>query len=265
MSGHIDVMLGVALSILVVMIATWVLSLVLRNASIVDIAWGLGFVVVAWVSRFIGDGHADRSALLTAMVTIWGLRLALYLLWRNHGEGEDFRYQSIRRRQGDSFPIRSLVTVFGFQGILILIVSLPVQLAATPADPGVGVLAIIGAILWGIGLFFETVGDAQLARFKANADSAGKIMDQGLWRYTRHPNYFGDFCVWWGLFLVAAESTDAWFGIIGPIVMTYMLIKVSGVAMLERGLMKRREGYAEYATRTPVFFPRPPSSVRTDA
>ncbi|MEM7139467.1 MAG: DUF1295 domain-containing protein [Actinomycetota bacterium] len=258
MSGHVDVMVGVALAIVVVMVITWVASLLLRNASIVDVVWGIGFVVVAWVSRAIGDGDPGRTDLLTAMVTIWGLRLGLYLLWRNWGEEEDFRYRSMRRRQGPSFPIRSLATVFGFQGLVMFIVALPVQLAATPATPDIGALAIIGVIVWGVGLFFETVGDAQLARFKADPDNAGTIMDRGLWRYTRHPNYFGDTCVWWGIFLVAAESGDGWFGIVGPLLMTFMLLRVSGVAMLERGLMKRRDGYADYVARTATFFPRPP-------
>lgn len=258
MSGHLDVVIGSALGIVVIMVATWIVSLVLRNASIVDIVWGAGFVVVAWIARTIGDGNTDRVDLLTAMVTIWGARLAVYLWWRNHGQGEDFRYQSMRRRQGDRFPIRSLVTVFGLQGVIMFIVSLPVQLAATPATPGIGWLAVAGVALWGVGLFFETVGDAQLARFKADTDNAGTVMDRGLWRYTRHPNYFGDFCVWWGIFLVAAEASDARFGIVGPLVMSVMLLKVSGVAMLERGLMKRREGYAEYVARTATFFPRPP-------
>lgn len=257
-SGHVDVMVGAALGILILMVATWIVSLVVGNASIVDIVWGAGFVVVAWIARAIGDGNTDRVDLLTAMVTIWGLRLAAYLWWRNHGKGEDFRYQSMRRRQGDSFPIKSLVTVFGLQGLIMFIVSLPVQLAATPADPDVGWIAVIGVALWGVGLFFETVGDAQLARFKADPDNAGTVMDFGLWRYTRHPNYFGDFCVWWGIFLVAAETGDARFGVIGPAVMSFMLLRVSGVTMLERALVKRREGYADYVARTSTFFPRPP-------
>ena len=261
MSGHFDVMIGAALGILVVMVATWLVSLLLRNASIVDIVWGGGFVLVAWIARTIGDGDTGRLNLLTAMVTIWGSRLALYLWWRNHGQEEDFRYQSMRRRQGDRFPIMSAVTVFGLQGVLMFVVSLPVQLAATPARPGIGWVAVIGVVLWGVGLFFETVGDVQLARFKADPDNAGTVMDRGLWRYTRHPNYFGDFCVWWGVFLVAAETVDARFGVIGPALMTFMLLRVSGVAMLERGLMKRREGYADYVARTPTFFPRPPRNA----
>jgi steroid 5-alpha reductase family enzyme len=264
MSGHLDVIVGVAIGIVVVMVATWVVSLPLRNASIVDIVWGAGFVMVAWVARTIGDGNADRIDLLTAMVTIWGGRLALYLWWRNHGKGEDFRYQSMRRRHGDRFPVRSLVTVFGLQGVVMFVVSLPVQLAATPASPGIGWLAVAGVVLWGVGLFFETVGDAQLARFKADPTNAGTVMDRGLWRYTRHPNYFGDFCVWWGVFLVAAEASDARFGVVGPVLMSFMLLRVSGVAMLERGLVKRREGYADYMARTATFFPRPPKRLTTD-
>jgi len=264
MSGHFDVIIGAALGIVVIMVATWVLSLFLGNASIVDIVWGAGFVVVAWISRIIGDGNSDRLDLLTAMVTIWGLRLALYLFWRNRGEEEDYRYQSMRRRQGASFPVRSLITVFGFQGLVMFIVSLPVQLAATPATPDIGWVGVVGVVIWGTGLFFETVGDAQLTRFKADPANAGTVMDRGLWRYTRHPNYFGDFCVWWGIFLVAAETTDARFGVVGPLLMSFMLLRVSGVAMLERGLMKRRDGYADYVARTATFFPRPPRSPAAD-
>jgi steroid 5-alpha reductase family enzyme len=260
-SGHFDVIVGVALAIVVVMVATWIVSLVLRNASIVDIVWGAGFVVVAWVAATIGDGNPSRSNLITAMVTIWGLRLTGYLWWRNHGHGEDFRYKSMRKRRGDAFPMTSLVTVFGLQGAVMFVVSMPVQLAATPAEPDIGWLAVVGVALWGIGLFFETVGDAQLSRFKANPDSAGTVMDRGLWRYTRHPNYFGDFCVWWGIFLVAAEVTDARFAVFGPLVMTFMLMRVSGVPMLERSLKKRREGYADYIARTSAFFPRPPKAA----
>ena len=155
MSGHGDVLAAVALVILLVMVLTWLVSLPLRNASIVDVVWGAGFVVTAWTVWIVGDGNAGRIDLLTAMVTIWGLRLAGYLLWRNWGEGEDFRYQSMRRRAGDSFPIRSLATVFLLQGALMWVVSLPVQLAATPADPDLGALAVVGVALWGVGFFLR--------------------------------------------------------------------------------------------------------------
>lgn len=262
MSGQVDVIAGAALAIVVVMVATWVVSLVRRDASIVDIVWGAGFVVVAWITRGIGDGLTARRDLLTALVTIWGLRLTVHLWWRSRGQEEDFRYAAMRRRQGPAFPIRSLVTVFGLQGLVMFIVSLPVQLAMVPSQPDLGWLAVAGVALWGVGFFFESVGDAQLSRFRADPTNEGRVMDRGLWRYTRHPNYFGDFCVWWGIFLVAAEVPDARFGVIGPIVMSFMLMRVSGVPMLERSLSRRRDGYAAYVDRTSTFFPRPPRTTQ---
>jgi steroid 5-alpha reductase family enzyme len=252
------VMLASALAILIVMLTTWVVSVVIRNASIVDIVWGLGFVVVAWVARIVGDGNDARQWLLTLLTTLWGLRLAGYLAWRNTGHGEDYRYRNMRKRWGSRFPLISLVTVFGLQGTLMWIVSLGVQLGQADDSPDLGVIALVGVIVYVIGLVFETVGDAQLTRFKADPNSAGKVMDKGLWRYTRHPNYFGDACVWWGLSLIAAETGGGAWGLIGAAVMTYFLRRVSGVTLLERSLKKRREGYLEYIERTSAFFPRPP-------
>ena len=252
------VMLASALAILIVMLTTWVVSVVIRNASIVDIVWGLGFVVVAWVARIVGDGNDARQWLLTLLTTLWGLRLAGYLAWRNTGHGEDYRYRNMRKRWGSRFPLISLVTVFGLQGTLMWIVSLGVQLGQADDSPDLGVIALVGVIVYVIGLVFETVGDAQLTRFKADPNSAGKVMDKGLWRYTRHPNYFGDACVWWGLSLIAAETGGGAWGLIGAAVMTYFLRRVSGVTLLERSLKKRREGYTEYIERTSAFFPRPP-------
>jgi len=253
-----DVMIWSALGIAVLMVGTWLLSVLLKNASIVDIVWGFGFVVTAWISRGIGDGDSARQWLLTILTSVWGLRLAGYLLWRNAGHGEDYRYKAMRKHWGPRFPIISLVTVFALQGVLMWIVSLPVQLGQDDATPDIGVVAYIGVAVFAFGLFFEVVGDAQLARFKANPNSAGKVMDQGLWRYTRHPNYFGDACVWWGLALIAAETGSAAWGFIGAVVMTYLLRRVSGVTLLERSLKKRREGYEDYIARTSPFIPRPP-------
>jgi len=245
-------------SISAVMLLTWVVSVARRDASIVDLVWGAGFVVVAWAVLVSVDGNQARQWLLVAMTTIWGLRLAVYLTWRNHGKGEDFRYQAMRRRIGPRFWWVSLFTVFGLQGVLMWVVSLPVQLGQVPDDPGLGVLAGLGAAVWVLGMFFETVGDAQLARFKADPANAGVVMDRGLWRYTRHPNYFGDACVWWGIALVAAESGLGAIGIVGAVVMTILLRRVSGVTLLERSLTKRREGYDAYIARTSPFVPRPP-------
>ena len=257
--GH--ALLVSAIAILALMFSTWVLSVILKNASIVDIVWGVGFVMVAWVVRFSVDGNNARQWLLVAMVSVWGLRLGGYLFWRNHGKGEDFRYRAMRRHYGARFPIISLATVFGLQGVLMFVVSLPVQLGQADATPDVGVIAYIGVALWLVGLFFEVVGDAQLAKFKTDPASAGTVMNTGLWRYTRHPNYFGDACIWWGIGIVAAETGSGAWGLIGSLTMTVLLRRVSGVTLLEKSLVKRREGYTEYVARTSPFVPRPPKKA----
>lgn len=255
----VHVLVSCALAIAVLMLVTWLISLLAHDASLVDIVWGLGFVVVAATAAATGEGPAVRRWLLAGLVAVWGLRLSGYLAKRNLGHGEDYRYVAMRKKWGERFPLVSLFQVFGLQGVLMWVVSLPVQLAdATERPAGLGLLAFVGVALWAVGLFFEGVGDFQLARFKAQPDSKGKVMDEGLWRYTRHPNYFGDFCVWWGLFLVAAETGPGSFGVIGPIVMSVLLIRVSGVAMLEKTIGKRRQGYDDYVRRTSAFFPRPP-------
>ena len=253
-----EVMITAAITIAILMVATWIVSVIIRNASIVDIVWGFGFVAVAWVLWARIDGDNGRQTLIALMVGLWGLRLAGYLAKRNLGHGEDFRYVLMRRKYGAKFPIISLVTVFALQGFIMWTVSLPVQFASADDTPGVGPIAVMGIIVWVIGLGFETVGDWQLARFKADPANKGKVMDQGLWRLTRHPNYFGDAVMWWGVGIVAAETGSGVIGFIGPAVMTWFLMRVSGVPMLEKGLHKRRDGYAEYVARTSAFFPRPP-------
>lgn len=239
----------------------WLLSLRLRDASIVDIFWGLGFAQIAVVAAALGDGYPWRKLLLALPTAIWGVRLGLYLLWRNAGHGEDYRYQAMRRAHGARFPLVSLATVFGLQGVLMWIVSLPVQVGQVAVAPErLTLLDGLGLGLWAIGIACETVGDWQLAAFKADPANAGKVMDRGLWRYTRHPNYFGDACVWWGLWLIAAAG-GAWWTVVSPLLMTVLLLKVSGVAMLERTIVKRRPEYADYIARTSAFvpwFPRRP-------
>jgi len=254
-------MASAALTIAVLMLGTWVVSLIVKNASIVDVVWGLGFVAVAWMVAARVDGNADRQFLIVAMTTLWGVRLAVYLFLRNRGNGEDYRYRAMRKRWGSRFPIISLGTVFLLQGVLMWIVSLPVQLGQVKQSPDVGFLAWIGVLLWAVGLFFETVGDAQLTAFKQDPANEGLVMDRGLWRYTRHPNYFGDACVWWGIALVAAETTVGRWGLIGALVMTILLRRVSGVTLIEKSLVKRRAGYEEYVARTSPFVPRPPKKV----
>ena len=245
--------------VLALVTVLWGVSLAVRDSSIVDIFWGSGFVVIAWLGFAAGDDGGARSWLLALMVTAWGLRLSAYLARRNLGKGEDHRYREMRRRHGDSWPLRSLFVVFWLQGALMWVVSLPVQAAmADPATAGLGPLDWIGVAVWAVGLGFEAAGDWQLARFKADPANRGRVMDRGLWRYTRHPNYFGDFCVWWGIWLVALAAGTAWWTVVGPLLMSFLLIRVSGVAMLERSIGKRREGYEDYAGRTSAFFPRPP-------
>jgi len=255
-------MLVAAIAIVTLMLVTWIVSVIIKNASIVDIVWGLGFVVVAWTVRITVDqGDNSRQWLLVALTSVWGLRLAIYLFIRNHGKGEDYRYRAMRKKLGPRFPLISLYSVYGLQGALMFVVSLPVQLGQADRTPKIGVIAVVGIALWAVGLFFEAVGDAQLARFKRNPANTGKVMNVGLWRYTRHPNYFGDACVWWGIGLVAAETGSGAWGLIGSLLMTVFLRRVSGVTLLERSLVKRREGYTEYVATTSPFVPRPPKKL----
>ncbi len=260
----VDVFITAASTIAVLMLATWLVSGVVRNASIVDLVWGLGFVLVAWAvflrhSLETEIGNPGRVLVPVMLTTVWGLRLSGYLGWRNIGKGEDYRYRAMREKHERRFFWVSLGTVFGLQGVLMWIVSLPVQAAvARPSASDVfGWLLILGVGFWVVGFAFETVGDIQLARFKANPANRGKVMDRGLWRYTRHPNYFGDFCIWWGMYLIAFEAGH-WWTIVGPAVMTALLMKYSGAGLLEKTIVNRRPGYEEYVKKTNTFFPGPP-------
>jgi steroid 5-alpha reductase family enzyme len=242
----------------VLMVGLWLISIGLRDVSIIDPAWGPAFVLVAIVAAIAGDGDPGRRWLLLGLTAVWGLRLGGHLLIRKLREpAEDHRYASMREREGAAFVPWSLVWIFGLQGLLVLIVSLPQQVAAGRGG-GLNWLVIPGGLLWAVGFVFETVGDEQLRRFKARPGSSGEVMDKGLWRYTRHPNYFGDFCVWWGLWLVALTAAGTWWTAIGPLVMTVLLMRVSGAARLELDIGDRRPKYADYIRRTSAFFPRPP-------
>ena len=244
---------------LALMVATWLASLVRRDASLVDRVWGLAFVVLALTYALVGDGAGPRTWLMVALVSIWGLRLSVYLTWRNWGEGEDKRYQAMRRRASGSFALKSLVTVFGLQAVLAWLISLPLLAAATATEPaGLTWLDGLAVALWLVGFVFEAGGDWQLSRFLADPANRGKVMDRGLWRTTRHPNYFGDTVLWWGYFLLAL-ATGAWWAALGPALMTLFIVKVSGVALTERQMTRSsREGHDEYVRRTNAFFPGPP-------
>ena len=236
------------------MLLLWVISLSRKDTSIVDLFWGLGFTIVSWVSLLLVDRWTPRPLLITALVSVWGIRLSCYLAWRNWGKPEDYRYAAMRGRHGDKFPLVSLFTVFGLQGLIMWAVSLPVQVGITqPLSPLIPVW--YGVVCYSVGLVFESLGDYQLARFKTKAANQGMVMNRGLWRYTRHPNYFGDFLVWWGLYLLAAQSGSWWWTIIGPVLMSILLVRVSGVQLLERSLRSRLDGYEQYVSSTNAFFP----------
>jgi len=246
------------IAILSLMTFVWLLSLALRDASIIDACWGSGFAGVAWLVAWFNAPVGPRGVLLLILVTVWGVRLSAFLLWRNWGPEEDHRYRAMRAHHGANFWWVSLFTVFWLQAAILWFVSLPIQVAfACHANTPLGVLDAIGAVLWAIGFFFESVGDWQLARFKSQPSNAGQVLDGGLWRFTRHPNYFGDFCVWWGIYLVATAG-GAWWTVLSPLLMSYLLLKVSGVKLLEQTIADRRPAYAAYQSRTNAFFPAPP-------
>jgi steroid 5-alpha reductase family enzyme len=241
---------------------TWLVSLRMGNVAIVDSLWSLMFLLAAW-SYALGAHELPRAPartlLVLGLVTIWALRLSAYITWRNWGLGEDRRYQAIRARNEPHFAIKSLYLVFLLQAALASIISLPLLGALRPegASAVLGALDLAGTALWLLGFVFEAGGDWQLARFKARPDSRGKVMDQGFWRLTRHPNYFGEFCIWWGFYLLAL-SAGAWWSLPAPLLMSVLLMRVSGVTLLEQDIGERRPRYAEYIRRTNAFFPGPP-------
>lgn len=244
--------------ILIVILVTvlWVLSVIIKDASIVDLFWGMGFVILnAYYFLMSGDFYM-RKMLLLLLVTAWGLRLFIYLFWRNVGKGEDFRYQEFRRSYGpDRYWWISYFQTFLLQGILIMIVSLPLLgINAVTKSDELTWLDYIGVIIWIVGFVFETGGDIQLARFKSNPENKGKVLDKGMWKYTRHPNYFGDFAIWWSFGIIGIAAGSYWT-IIGSVIMTILLIKVSGVSLLEKTLKTDKPEYNEYVRKTSSFIP----------
>jgi steroid 5-alpha reductase family enzyme len=235
---------------------TWAISVPRRNVTIVDTLWPLLFVIAAVVYAAASPSVGARATLVLALVALWGGRLAVHLAWRNRGHEEDRRYRDIRRRNEPNFTLKSLYLVFGFQALLAWVISLPLAGAVAGTAP-LGLFDALGVALWCVGMVFEAGGDWQLARFKADPANAGRVMDGGLWRYTRHPNYFGDFCVWWGFFLIALGA-GAWWSVAGPLLMSLLLLRVSGVTLLEKDIGERRPAYADYVRRTNAFFPGTP-------
>lgn len=239
-------------------LATWAVSLPLRNASIADIVWGPAVAGVCVAACVVGDG-GDRSTAIALLAAAWGVRLAVHIALRSAGHGEDKRYVAMRERHGDGFARRSLWSVFGTQAGIAWIVTLPAQSAAADGSPaGLGALGVAGIVIATAGLAFEAIADWQLTRFTRDPGSAGQVMDQGLWRFSRHPNYFGEAVFWWAIWLIALGAGSPWWTFVGPLVITVLLLRVSGVALMEKTIGSRRAGYDEYVRRTSAFVPRPP-------
>jgi steroid 5-alpha reductase family enzyme len=259
----IDPWLVAALITLAFITIVWVLSLLLRDSSIVDVCWGLGFVVIAWTTAATGPWSlTPRAWMLACLVTAWGVRLSLHILRRNWGRGEDYRYRGWREQAGPAWWWRSYFKVFLLQGAIMWMVAAPLVAVIGLAPPGsLGWVDLAAAAVWAAGLSFEAIGDWQLARFKADPANKGRVMSAGVWRYTRHPNYFGDSLVWWGHFLVAAAA-GAWWTLFSPMLMTYLLVRVSGVSLLETALRESKPGYLDYIRSTSAFLPMPPRRRR---
>ncbi len=245
-----------ALILFLYMSMWFVLSLVKKRNDVADIAWGLGFVLLAWVSFFVGEAESMRGLLVGLLVSIWGIRLARHIYARNRGRTEDYRYAEWRKAWGKWFYLRSYAQVYLLQGVLLFLIVLPVLLINNSMRTGLNYLDLIGVAVWLIGFIFESVGDAQLARFIKDPANKGKLMQRGLWRYTRHPNYFGEVAQWWGVWLIALSVPFGWLGIIGPITITFLIFKVSGIPMLEKKMAENPE-FADYKKRTSIFFPLP--------
>lgn len=250
-------LLFAAAAVFLYMVLIFLIAQLKKDNSIVDIAWGGGFILVGILTFFLNGEIILRSLIVTCLVVIWGSRLAVYIYIRHRGKGEDFRYARWRDEWGQWFILRSFFQIFMLQGLLLLVISYSVILVNHSPKEGLGFLDYIGIIIWLIGFFFEAVGDYQLIRFKKKPENKGKIMTGGLWRFTRHPNYFGEAVMWWGIFLIALSVRYGWTAVISPVVITFLLLRVSGVIMLEKKY-KDNEEYAEYARRTKAFLPWPP-------
>lgn len=238
------------------MIGLWPFTVMKKNASLADRFWGLGFVAVAWIAFVSGPGYWVRKGLVVSLTTLWGLRLAAHITYRSWGKGEDPRYRAMREKHGAAFPWVSLFTVFGLQAVLLWIISLPVQWACiVPYPAGVTVTDIIGGAVALAGIVIESAADYQLLRFKKNPAHGGRVMNEGLWAYSRHPNYFGETLVWWGMFLVALSVPGGLWTVISPALITFLLLRVSGVTLLERTLTETRPEYRDYIRRTSTFIP----------
>ena len=255
MSELIDLWLQAGLGIWIGVTFVWVLSLFVEDTSIMDPAWGFGFVAVAWYAQLAGGASFDgRDILLLGAVSLWGLRLGGYLAWRRWGEPEDKRYRRWREEAGSAWWWKSYFKVFLLQGFLMWVISAPLVAAVAITGPALNWLDALAGMLWLLGFGIETVADWQLARFKSDPTNQGALLTEGLWRYSRHPNYFGETVQWWAFYGFAIMA-GAWYTLFSPLLMTFLILRVSGIPILERDLSDAKPGYEEYVRRTPAFIP----------
>lgn len=250
--------LTLALTILGHMTLWFIVSVIKKRNDVADIAWGLGFLLLAWFSFYL-SGYSFKGLLVDGLVTVWGLRLAWHIYNRNKNKPEDPRYLEWRKTW-KNFYFRSFLQVFMLQGIFLFIISLPVIYINHSVSRGFGILDIIGLLVWGVGFYFESTGDGQLKEFISNPNNKGKLMDRGLWKYSRHPNYFGEVTQWWGIFLIALSIPGSIFTIFGPLTITILILFVSGIPLLENKYAGRPD-FEEYKKRTSVFIPLPPRKI----
>ena len=242
-------------SILAVYMTLWfVVSIVKKRNDLADVAWGLGFVLMAWSSLALSGNFGLRSLVACVLVTIWGLRLAIHIYKRNKGRGEDYRYQAWRNAWGKLFYLRSFLQIYILQGFLLFVIAVPVTMINSSLPTHHGWFDLFGVLIWLFGFGFESIGDAQLAAFLRNPENKGKILQTGLWAYSRHPNYFGEVTQWWGLWVVAMNAPQNWISIIGPMTITFLILKVSGVPLLEKKMTENPE-FAAYKQRVSMFIP----------
>lgn len=246
-------------TVIAYMTVWFVVSLLKQRNDVADVAWGPGFIVVAITSSVMATELTLRALIVTTMVLIWGIRLALHIASRHAGKPEDERYAAWRREWGSTVTIRSFLQVFMLQGILLTIISIPVVMINTAPSLPFTPLDIIGISVWLAGFTFEAVSDRQLKQFVKNPTNRGKIMTGGLWRFSRHPNYFGEVTLWWGIYIVSLSVPGGWMSIIGPIMITFLILKVSGIPMLEKAF-EANPDFQQYKRQTSAFFPLPPKS-----
>lgn len=238
----------------------FIVSLIKKRNDVADVAWGLGFVILVWAAFLVSSDSSGRAWLANILVSVWGLRLASHIYTRNKGKAEDYRYLAWRKEWGKWFYLRSYFQVYILQGALLFLIAIPVLLINKEAGGKLNLFDALGVLVWILGFCFEAIGDAQLKKFIKDPANKGKLMQSGLWAYTRHPNYFGEVAQWWGLWLISLSTPNGWLGIIGPLTISFLILKVSGIPMLEKKMADNPE-FAEYKKRVSIFFPLPPKKI----